>query len=173
MKKITADQQDDLAKAEGKGKQTLVLFLFGGLVLLLPLLAKPVPPMTSSYAVGKHAGMPQWQVYRLDATYGTGRQGSVPFARSKADSWLVVDNTQDQNTFFPPALALFFHRPMAVNSCTPDELTLLPGIGPHLAQAMVATRDKRGPFTAPEDLLQVPGIGPAHLQRLLPLVRFQ
>lgn len=173
MKKTTVEVQKHLAAGEGKGKQSLVLFLFGGLVLLLPLLHTPSPPMASSYAVGKPGGAAQWQVHRQDGADRLGGQGAATLVPPQMDSWLMVDGELDPNTAFPPALALFFHRPMAVNSCTPDELALLPGIGPHLARAIVATREKRGPFTGPEDLLQVPGIGPAHLQRLLPLVRFQ
>lgn len=48
-----------------------------------------------------------------------------------------------------------------VNINTADAVALeaLPGIGPALAQRIVAYREANGPFTAVEDLLNVPGIG--------------
>ena len=50
-----------------------------------------------------------------------------------------------------------------INSSTASELEQLPGVGPVLAQRIVAYRDENGPFTAIEDLLDVPGIGEAKL----------
>jgi len=53
-----------------------------------------------------------------------------------------------------------------VNSAQPEVLTCLPGIGPAIANRIVAAR----PFEAIDDLLQVRGVGPALLERLGPLV---
>lgn len=50
-----------------------------------------------------------------------------------------------------------------LNSAGPQELDLLPGIGPAKAAAIVEYREEHGPFRAPEDLLEVPGIGEALL----------
>jgi len=55
---------------------------------------------------------------------------------------------------------------IAVNRATAEELTSLPGIGPHLAAAIVADRARHGPYRTPEDLLRVRGIGPVVLERL-------
>jgi competence ComEA-like helix-hairpin-helix protein len=55
---------------------------------------------------------------------------------------------------------------IAVNRATAEELTSLPGIGPHLAAAIVADRAQHGPYRKPEDLLRVRGIGPVVLERL-------
>lgn len=46
------------------------------------------------------------------------------------------------------------------------ELEALPGIGPVLAQRIVAHRTRHGPFNRLEDLLAVEGIGPKLLERL-------
>lgn len=58
-----------------------------------------------------------------------------------------------------------FENPFTVdlNSGSVEELAVLPGIGPKLAQTIVDFRNANGRFTAPEDLLKVPGIGPAKL----------
>lgn len=62
------------------------------------------------------------------------------------------------------------HRLIAINSATPAELEQLPGIGPVLAQKIVAHRESQGPFTRAEDLLQVSGIGPSTLEAIRDLI---
>jgi competence ComEA-like helix-hairpin-helix protein len=54
-----------------------------------------------------------------------------------------------------------------LNWATYEELQKLPGIGPKLAERILARR----PFQSPEDLTAVPGIGSKTLERLRPLVR--
>lgn len=56
-----------------------------------------------------------------------------------------------------------------INSASASELQALPGIGPALAQRIVAERSK-GRFSSAEDLQRVPGIGKAKLARLRELV---
>jgi competence ComEA-like helix-hairpin-helix protein len=58
-----------------------------------------------------------------------------------------------------------------VNAADTHDLVLLPGVGPKLAERIVAERTSRGGFARVEDLRQVRGIGPATFARLLPLVR--
>jgi competence protein ComEA len=47
----------------------------------------------------------------------------------------------------------------------------LPGIGPVLAEKIVAYREDHGPFASPEDLMLVPGIGEAKYEALEDLIR--
>jgi competence protein ComEA len=61
--------------------------------------------------------------------------------------------------------------PLAINDADARELDCLPGIGPAMAERIVAWRTAHGRFAEVKDLERVPGIGPAHLARLLPYVR--
>lgn len=56
----------------------------------------------------------------------------------------------------PPAIEL--------NRAQPKELEQITGIGPVLAERIVALRRRRGAFRSYEDLLAVPGIGPRLLE---------
>lgn len=60
-----------------------------------------------------------------------------------------------------------------INTANVATLEMLPGIGPALAQEIIAYRSANGPFTSLEDLDAVPGIGPALLEQLAPLVVFE
>ena len=58
-----------------------------------------------------------------------------------------------------------------VNRATADELRALPGIGPALAERIVALREERGGFRKLDELLEVRGVGEKTLARLKPLMR--
>jgi competence protein ComEA len=53
-----------------------------------------------------------------------------------------------------------------LNTATVDQLDVLPGIGPAIAQAVVDYRDQHGPFASVDQLLEVRGIGEAKLEDL-------
>src|SRR5262245_33555883 len=55
-----------------------------------------------------------------------------------------------------------------VNSATADELTLLPGVGPARAQAILEYRKEHGAFKRVEELGEVKGIGDKALERMRP-----
>lgn len=57
-----------------------------------------------------------------------------------------------------------------LNTATAAQLEALPGIGPALAERIVARRAAHGRFRAPSELDDVPGIGKKALERILPLV---
>lgn len=59
-----------------------------------------------------------------------------------------------------------------VNSADAQALTALDGVGPKLAAAIVAERERGGPFRYPEDLLAVKGIGEKKLEGFRPQLTF-
>ena len=60
-----------------------------------------------------------------------------------------------------------------VNTAPASELQKLPGIGPKLAEAIIAYRKQSGPFASVEQLIEVKGIGPAKLGRMRPFVELK
>jgi len=74
----------------------------------------------------------------------------------------------------PPVDAAFqkLERGIDPNSAPPEDLELLPGIGPALAARIVADRTTHGPYDSARVLLRVPGIGPRLLEKLEPRLRF-
>lgn len=71
----------------------------------------------------------------------------------------------------PPAASAF--RPdgrLDLNLATADDLEKLPGIGPVLAERIIAWRDEHGPFHDAGQLREVPGIGERTFQNLADLV---
>ncbi len=60
--------------------------------------------------------------------------------------------------------------PVDLNRAGVEELEGLPGVGPVLAERIVARRRSGGGFASVDDLRKVPGVGPAKLDRLRPLV---
>ena len=57
-----------------------------------------------------------------------------------------------------------------INTATPEQLELLPGIGESRANAVVAIRKQRGGFKSVNELTEVKGIGEVALERLRPFV---
>lgn len=60
---------------------------------------------------------------------------------------------------------------LSINRADANELEALPGIGPALADRIVANRESEGPFQNTSDLLRVSGIGPVTLERIRPMIR--
>lgn len=53
-----------------------------------------------------------------------------------------------------------------LNSANAAQLETLKGVGPKTAQAIIAWREKSGPFKSVDQLLAVKGIGPATLAKM-------
>ena len=93
--------------------------------------------------IGGHLRMPHsTQVWRMTSSEALARDGEkMPVAMPQGD----VD----------------------VNATTAEALTALTGVGPSLAQEIIAEREINGNFHYPEDLINVKGIGEKTLQNLI------
>ncbi|MEQ9104940.1 MAG: ComEA family DNA-binding protein [Rhodothermales bacterium] len=60
--------------------------------------------------------------------------------------------------------------PIHLNTATAVHLDALPGVGPAIADRILAERRRVGGFTSVDDLLNVRGIGPKTMEKLRPLV---
>lgn len=79
-----------------------------------------------------------------------------------------ISPTQTQNTGQTPqpnSSAL-----ININTASQLELESLPGIGPALAQRIIAYRQEHGAFARTEDIIAVPGIGEATYERIKNLI---
>ena len=53
-----------------------------------------------------------------------------------------------------------------INTASAEDLQLLPGIGPLLAERIIAYREENGPFEIPGELMNVSGIGEKKLEEI-------
>jgi len=70
----------------------------------------------------------------------------------------------------PMSVAMAEEKLVNINSASAAQLAELKGIGSAKAEAIVAFRDKSGPFKSVDDLQQVSGIGEKLLAKLRPQV---
>lgn len=87
-----------------------------------------------------------------------------------------VESAPTPAAFSEPAPALrsvpadLFAGLVNINTATVAELETLPGIGPSLAERIVAHREANGPFGSIEAILEVTGIGEAKLEAIRDLI---
>lgn len=62
--------------------------------------------------------------------------------------------------------------PLHINGASAQDLCALNGVGPKLAEKIIAFREAFGPFKSAKDLQKVPGIGKKKLESILPGVIF-
>jgi competence protein ComEA len=75
-------------------------------------------------------------------------------------------------TFHPldPPKMKVLSIPININTAKAEELDILPGVGPKMAQAIVDFREAHGKFSTLEDLQKVKGLGPGKFAAIRPHV---
>jgi competence protein ComEA len=101
---------------------------------------------------------------------GRGTADSVNLARVLIDGEQIVVGTVGQDAA-PGAAPAAAPAVLNLNSATAVELDGLPGVGPVLAQRIIAWRALNGPFRGVDELGEVSGIGDSILSQVRPLVR--
>lgn len=69
-----------------------------------------------------------------------------------------------------PATAELPDMRLDLNAAALHDLRELPGVGPALAERIIAHRDEHGPFASIDELDAVPGVGEKTIERLRPLL---
>ncbi len=67
-----------------------------------------------------------------------------------------------------PAAKAVLQGTVNINTADATQLALLPGIGPKMAESILAYRSSAGAFNSVDDLVKVKGIGPKSLEKLRP-----
>jgi competence protein ComEA len=112
----------------------------------------------------------------VDAVAAAGGQradaqvGAINLARVLVDGEQIVVPGPDASGSAPGPAAVPGDDRVDLNTADTAALDALPGIGPVLAERIVAHRED-GPFTSVDELGDVSGIGPTLLERLRDLVR--
>jgi competence ComEA-like helix-hairpin-helix protein len=101
-------------------------------------------------------------LYRTDEAFVEGESGPAAIH--------INENGRAVQMDLPAHLAPFFYLPVSLNRADSELLMTLPGIGPRLAERIIALREKKGRFESIEELLQIPGISSRKLSFLAPLV---
>ena len=84
----------------------------------------------------------------------------------------ITENLQKRKDKKPRKKKAVVRFPLHINTATADELCALKGVGPKLAEKIIASREKHGPFAGPASLQKVPGIGKKKLEGMLQWVIF-
>jgi competence protein ComEA len=139
-------------------------------VVRLPAGARVLDAIHAAGGVGRGADLER---LNLAAQLGDGARVAVPRvgqAPPAIDPAAVSGGTSGAAD--PAAGAGDPSAPVNVNTATETQLEALPGIGPTLAAAIIAERERDGPFRAADDLTRVHGIGEGLLAQLRDFVAF-
>jgi competence ComEA-like helix-hairpin-helix protein len=118
-----------------------------------------------------HPGM--YVVYEATiakAIEAAGGDGSVASPAPLHGGEHVKVDEHGQGTVVLPSKPLLVALPVDVNAAPATAISAIPGVGDKLAEAVVADREKRGPYYAVTDLSRVRGVGPSTLEELKPFV---
>jgi len=95
-------------------------------------------------------------------------QQTEPPTSAPAPETPLQPHAQGQQASQPPGL--YPGRQISINRDQPEELELLPGIGPELAKRICYYRHEYGGFSSVDELLKVKGIGQDKLEQIKPYI---
>jgi competence ComEA-like helix-hairpin-helix protein len=158
------------------GAALLILYAWRAQVLLPP--APPPPGLMPLAFVEVTGQVAHPGVYSFpepptlaDVWQRAGGPGAAPDKDKKIASGSRVEVTPTGGYRLAPmpgAKLLTLGLPLDLNRATAGDLEAVPGIGPVLAQRIVAYRQAHGPFKKMDDLEEVSGISPNNLPKLKP-----
>lgn len=90
-------------------------------------------------------------------------QNGLPLKKGDA---LYISKGPIQRSTMRGGTLLLLGLPINVNLATIEDLTAISGVGPKTAEAIVAFREKNGPYRSLLDLIKVKGIGKKRLSEM-------
>ena len=88
-----------------------------------------------------------------------------------AAAYCPLEMAQASQSERPGASSKLAPAALDINFASAEDLQKLPGVGPKLAQRIVAYRQKHGPFRRVEDLMAIQGMGYKKWKALQPYLR--
>jgi hypothetical protein len=146
------------------------IFLALGLILIVIYLFKSHQPVrsdreqvvdTPSYVWISNSSTKDAGLYLANHGQADGHSPTGGVAAIRYD-----EAGQAQQIPLPAKVANIFFLPIAINKVDKEMLCTLPGVGPVLADRIIAKRKEINGFKNSDDLLQVKGIGPRKLARI-------
>ena len=123
-------------------------------------------PYASVEELARVTGLGPKSVERLKPYLRVAGSGGGGSASVRARAWPSAEEGRKAAATVPGAL-------VDLNRATAEELRALPGIGPVMADRIVALRKERGRFRKLEELMEVRGVGAKTFARLKPLMKIR
>ncbi len=167
--------------------RVIVLLLFGALILsrYLPRFSPARPykipgavfwiscssAASGFYRAGAGGGSSWFSLYKL-AGFEPPATINLPWPPPNFSAYKIASFTPPKPVVLPPDAAPFAFQPIPLNTASPELLTIIPGVGKHLAAEIVRYRQKNGPLQNLSDLEKIRGIGPGKGRIIAGYVRF-
>lgn len=160
----------DTQLCTGKDKRLLVLLSFGILVILFHFFTASTPvnqnqPHTKW--IWFEGAPPDGELYRRKVNESIADNATTRIGPTDIDRKSAIEGTLSPRALF------LLGFPLPINRAGLQELQMLPGIGPKLAQRISAYRQRHGSIRNKDSFRQVSGIGPRLTDRLSPLLNFE
>lgn len=106
-------------------------------------------------------------VFLISMVLGLGAAPVDAFAKDAAKDTATKSMKSDTSSKKKAA-----EKPVNINTASKEELQMLPGVGPVMADAILKYKKANGKFKSADDLLNVKGIGEKTLKKMKPLLKF-
>ncbi len=165
---FNARVQDAIRKAGGfkadadKSALNLADWAQDGAKIEVPSKAKPLPTATPTVII-KEVPVP--------AAPSAATAPSSSVATTKSESGIPFAKTESGATSANASVDYLKANPVDLNKATQAELEVLPGVGPKMAERILAYRAENGGFKSVDQLDDVKGIGEKRMATLKPLVK--